>query len=127
MNTYFNNHNHTTDSNLRLVDCINTPEQLIDKAIDMGLMGIAITDHEVLSAHIAAEKHMLKVQERNPDFKLALGNEIYLTDTRDKGQKYYHFILLAKDRLGYKGLCELSSTAWYRHSSIVTLIQNIVI
>ena len=61
MNTYFNNHNHTTDSNLRLVDCINTPEQLIDKAIDMGLMGIAITDHEVLSAHIAAEKHMLRV------------------------------------------------------------------
>ena len=51
MNTYFNNHNHTTDSNLRLVDCITAPEQLIDKAIDMGLMGIAITDHEVLSAH----------------------------------------------------------------------------
>ena len=112
MNTYFNNHNHTTDSNLRLVDCINTPEQLIDKAIDMGLMGIAITDHEVLSAHIAAEKHMLKVQERNPDFKLALGNEIYLTDTRDNGQKYYHFILIAKDAIGHRALRELSSRAW---------------
>ena len=112
MNTYFNNHNHTTDSNLRLVDCINTPEQLIDKAIDMGLMGIAITDHEVLSAHIAAEKYMLKVQERNPDFKLALGNEIYLTDTRDNGQKYYHFILIAKDAIGHRALRELSSRAW---------------
>lgn len=44
---------------------------------------------------------------------MALGNEIYLTDTREKSQKYYHFILIAKNRIGYKQLCELSSTAWY--------------
>ena len=58
-------------------------------------------------------KYAKEIKEKYPNFKIALGNEIYLTDTRDKGQKYYHFILLAKDRLGYKGLCELSSTAWY--------------
>ena len=58
-------------------------------------------------------KYAKEIKEKYPDFTIALGNEIYLTDTRDKGQKYYHFILLAKDRLGYKGLCELSSTAWY--------------
>ena len=54
-----------------------------------------------------------KLQETNPDFTIALGNEIYLTDTRDKGQKYYHFILIAKDEIGYRALKELSSIAWY--------------
>ena len=30
----FDNHTHTTISNLRLLDCINDPIQLIDKAIE---------------------------------------------------------------------------------------------
>ena len=28
-----------------------------------------------------------KLQETNPDFVIALGNEIYLTDNRESGQK----------------------------------------
>jgi DNA polymerase-3 subunit alpha len=58
-------------------------------------------------------KYAKEIKEKYPDFTIALGNEIYLTDTRESGQKYYHFILLAKDELGYKALKELSSTAWY--------------
>ena len=57
-------------------------------------------------------KYAKKLQETNPDFKVVLGNEIYLTDTRDMGQRYYHFILLAKDAIGYRALKELSSIAW---------------
>lgn len=109
---YFNNHSHTEFSNLRLLDCINKPEALIDKAIEFGLTGIAITDHETLSAHMRVNKYAKKIKEQYPDFTIALGNEIYLTDTRDMGQKYYHFILIAKDEIGYKGLKELSSIAW---------------
>lgn len=100
-------------SNLRLLDCINEPTALIDKAIELGLSGIAITDHECLSAHMTVNQYADKIHEKYPNFKIALGNEIYLTDTRDKGQKYYHFILIAKDLLGYKALKELSSIAWY--------------
>ena len=55
---------------------------------------------------------MKKLQEKYPDFILALGNEIYLTDTRNKNQKYYHFILIAKDSIGHRALRELSSRAW---------------
>lgn len=109
---YFNNHSHTEFSNLRLLDCINKPEALIDKAIELGLTGIAITDHETLSAHMRVNKYAKKIRESNPDFTIALGNEIYLTDTRDMGQKYYHFILIAKNENGYKALKELSSIAW---------------
>lgn len=54
-----------------------------------------------------------QLQKTNPNFKIALGNEIYLTETREKNQKYYHFILIAKDSIGHKALRELSSTAWY--------------
>lgn len=58
-------------------------------------------------------KYAKEIKEKYPDFRIALGNEIYLTETRDSGQKYYHFILLAKDELGYRALKELSSIAWY--------------
>lgn len=111
--TFFDCHSHTEYSNLRLVDCINHPKDLINRAIEIGLSGCSITDHEALCSHMIVNKYAKEIKEKYPDFTIALGNEIYLTDTRDRGQKYYHFILLAKDRLGYKGLCELSSTAWY--------------
>lgn len=112
MQSYFNCHSHTIYSNIRLIDSINHPKALIKKAIELGLSGIAITDHECLSAHVKAEKYMASIQEQYPNFTLAFGNEIYLTDTRDRGQKYYHFILLAKDAIGHRALRELSSRAW---------------
>ena len=112
MRPYFNCHTHTMYSNLRLVDSINKPADLINKAIELGLSGIAITDHECLSAHIEVEKHMKDVKKEHPDFKVAYGNEIYLVDERKPGQKYYHFILIAKDAIGHRALRELSSKAW---------------
>lgn len=112
MRGYFNCHNHTEYSNLRLLDCINKPKALINKAIELGLTGIAITDHECLSAHMEVNQYAKELREKNPDFTVALGNEVYLTDTRDKGQRYYHFILIAKDAIGHRQLRELSTIAW---------------
>ena len=112
MNLRMELHSHTEYSNLRLVDSINKPELLIDRAIELGLKGIAITDHECLSGHVRVQKYQDKIKEENPDFKIALGNEIYLVDERTKGQRYYHFILIAKDAIGHKQLRELSSLAW---------------
>lgn len=113
MGTYFNIHNHTMYSNIRLLDCINRPKDLIDKAIELGLSGIAITDHECLSAHMEVNQYAKKIKEKHPDFVIVLGNEVYLVDKRENGIKYYHFILAAKDALGHKALRELSSIAWY--------------
>lgn len=64
--SYFNNHSHTEFSNLRLLDCINKPEELIDKAIEVGLTGIAITDHESLSAHMRVNKYAKKSKKLIP-------------------------------------------------------------
>ena len=109
MGTYFNIHNHTMYSNIRLLDCINRPTDLIDKAIELGLSGIAITDHECLSAHMEVNQYAKKIKEKHPDFIIALGNEVYLVDKREPGIKYNHFILTAKDEMGHKALRELSS------------------
>ena len=108
----FEVHSHTMYSNLRLLDCINRPKNLIDRAIELGLAGIAITDHEALCGHPEINFYAQELLEKNPNFKVALGNEIYLTDTRDNGQKYYHFILIAKNKIGHRALRELSSRAW---------------
>ncbi len=113
MRKYFNNHAHTIYSNVRLLDAINRPKDLIKKAHELGMSGIAITDHEILSGHVEALKVAEEIYKEDPDFLVALGNEIYLTDTRDNGQKYYHFILIAKDAIGHKALRELSSQSWF--------------
>ena len=99
------------DSNIRLLDCINTPEKLVEYAHEIGLKGICITDHEALGSHMEIDRLIKKWKEIDPEFKIGRGNEIYLTETRDKNQKYYHFILLAADTTGHRMLRELSSIA----------------
>ena len=108
----FEVHSHTHYSNLRLLDCINRPKDLVKRAIELGLSGIAITDHETLAGHMELNIYQKEVQKENPDFKIALGNEIYLIGDRGNGQKYYHFILIAKNKTGHRALKELSSMAW---------------
>lgn len=108
----FEVHSHSEYSNIRLLDCINKVTDLIDRAVEIGLSGIALTDHECLSGHPEANFYAQKILEEHPNFKVALGNEIYLTPNREMGQKYYHFILIAKNKTGHRALRELSSRAW---------------
>lgn len=108
----FECHSHTMYSNLRLLDCINRPKDLIDRAIELNLSGICITDHECLSSHVELDRLIQEYKETNPSFKIARGNEIYLIDERGQNQQYWHFILIAKNAIGHKMLRELSSTAW---------------
>ena len=140
--SYSSLHVHSDYSNIRMLDSINQLPLLFDRARELKLTGLAITDHESLSGHIKAiqlvngkraklkekyekeqdeEKKSLVKEELDywNNFKLILGNEVYLTrndltkDNYIKGQdKYYHFILLAKDEEGHKQLRELSSRAW---------------
>ena len=70
---------------------------------------------------VKVEKIYKKVKEKNPDFKVVFGNEIYLcrnglnaSNFDPKQDKYYHFILLAKDVIGHKQIREISTRAWTR-------------
>ena len=117
--SYASIHAHTEYSNIKIIDSINKVEELIDRAYDKGLKAIAITDHDTLSGHVRAIKHF-KNNYEDKEFKMILGNEIYLTregldaSNYKKGEKFYHLLLLAKDAEGHKQLRQLSSRAWDR-------------
>ena len=108
----FEIHVHSEFSNLRLLDSINKIKDITDRAIEIGLSGYCLTDHECLSGAPQANFYAQEIIKEHPDFKVALGNEIYLTPNREMGQKYYHFILIAKNKTGFRALRELSSRAW---------------
>ena len=116
-------HNHSEFSNFRLKDAVNKVGKMIDYANEIGLSGLALTDHECLSGHVQAIQYVKKQKEAGKlpqDFKLALGNEIYLVDREDTLTKkeanekitFYHFLLVARSLKGYDALRELSSQAW---------------
>jgi len=106
-----NLHTHTDHSNYRMLDCTNKIPDLIAYAKKLGHKGIAITDHETVGSHMEANEY----QDEN--FKIILGNEIYLCKNDCKEtHKYPHFILLAKDAEGHRALRELSTRAWCENS-----------
>lgn len=110
---YFSVHNHDDTSNIRLLDCIIKPKELVNYARELNLKGVCITSHECLSSHMEYNEMATQFKNENIDFKIGLGNEIYLVDERKPKQKYYHLILLAKDKIGHEQLRILSSKAWY--------------
>ena len=114
-------HNHTQYSNARLRDCIIKEKDLIKYAVELGHEVVAITDHESVMNAVKVEKVYKKIKEKNPDFKVIFGNEIYLcrnglnADNFVSGQdRYYHFILLAKDEIGHRQIREISTRACMR-------------
>ena len=112
MTQRFEPHAHSEYSNIRLLDSVIKIKALIDRAIEIGLCGCCLTDHECLSGTPEANSYAQEILKEHPDFKVGLGNEIYLTPNRELGQKYYHFILIAKNKMGFRALRELSSRAW---------------
>ena len=114
-------HNHTDFSNFRLRDSINTVESLIDYALELEHQVVAITEHDTIASAIRAEKYYNKIKKDNPNFKLIRGNEIYLVrnglnanNYKKETDRYFHFILLAKDLEGHRQIREVSSRAWMR-------------
>ena len=115
----FNIHTHSDYSNLRLKDATSRVEDILEYSLELGLPGIALTDHEALSGHIKVDKHIKDNADRFKDFTVAYGNEIYLIDKEEESKRedneriqYYHFLLLAKNQRGYEFLRRQSTQAW---------------
>ena len=113
-------HNHTDKgSNHEFRDSINKIKDLIDYSYSIGHSAVCITDHECLSAHYEAIDYY--ESKDWGDFKIGLGNEIYLCPefitAENVGHNFYpHFILIATDAFGYKGIRELSTKAWTKNA-----------
>ena len=114
-------HNHSDYSNIRLRDCINKLDDLFNYAGKLGHKVVALTDHESISGWVKAENAAKKLKDKYPELKIILGNEIYLcrnglnaNNYNREVDRYYHFILLAKDSIGARQIREISTRAWMR-------------
>ena len=123
MNEFYGSiHNHTDRSNFRLRDSTNRLEELCWYAAkDLGHNFIAITDHETISTAIDCQKVEKSIRKEFPNFKIIRGNEIYLCrnglnkENYVRGEdKFFHWILLAKDEIGHRQIREISTKAWGR-------------
>jgi DNA polymerase-3 subunit alpha len=112
---YVGLHVHTHFS---LFDGIATPEEYIDRAVELGMPALAITDHGTLSGH----RELYRVAKAK-GIKPILGLEGYMcadiSDTRDKSERegqqdlvYNHIILLAKNKIGLENLNKISELSW---------------
>lgn len=107
-----------------MLDSINRIEDLFEYTHELGHMGLTITDHETVGNHVQAIHMFKSLKEKDPekwkDYKLLLGNEIYLCDRKkiqeEKQYEFPHFILIAKNLRGHKALRELSTVAWCENS-----------
>ncbi len=119
---YFGCHVHDEFSNLTAgLDCINRLTDVVKYAKEIGMSGLAITNHDNLCEVIDINRLQKKLRKNEDDFTLAIGNEIYLVDSyhedadgKNVRQQYYHFILIAKDKIGYQAISDLSTRAWIR-------------
>jgi DNA polymerase-3 subunit alpha len=113
--SYIGLHVHTHYS---LFDGIATPEEYVDRAVELGMSAIAITDHGTLSGH--RELHRIA---KAKGIKPILGVEGYMCadrfDTRDKSERngdldlvYNHIVLLAKNQIGLENLNKISEISW---------------
>lgn len=105
-------HNHTEFSNARMNDCIVKLDDLLSTSYNLGYSGIVITDHDCLSSSVK----VLELAQKYDNFKVGLGNEIYLVEEQpiEDIHKFYHFLLIARTEKGYQYLKELSTRAWLR-------------
>ena len=102
-------HVHTQYS---ILDGMSDIGKLFSRAEELGMPGIAITDH----GNMYGVKDFKDVAAKHPSVKPIIGCEIYVTQHYDhhlkdnEHRKYYHLILLAKNYDGYRNLMKIVST-----------------
>ena len=121
MEDFVHLHVHTYYS---ILDGQSSIKKLVNKAIDDGMKGMAITDHGnmfgIKEFHdICNDVNKKRKKEGLEPFKPIFGCEMYVAKHGPKEQKNgkedqsgYHLIVLAKNQNGYKNLIKLVSRAW---------------
>ena len=100
------------------MDGVATPQEYVNRAVELGMPAIAITDHGTLSGH----REMYRAA-KEAGIKPILGVEGYMTtDMADKrakaertdplDQNYHHIVLLAKNQQGLENLNKINEIAW---------------
>lgn len=102
-------HNHSEYS---LLDGANRTGAMVQKAAEMGMDSLALTDHGVMFGSVE-----FYFAAKKAGIKPILGVEAYVAPKgiHSRGGRSdkdsYHLLLLAKNETGYRNLCKLSSVA----------------
>ncbi len=99
-------HNH---SDYSLLDGASQVPKIVERANQLGMKSIALTDHGVMYGVLELIKTCKKY-----DIKPIIGNEMYIIngsidDPQPKKEKRYHLVVLAKNYVGYKNLVKLTT------------------
>ncbi|AWX06681.1 DNA polymerase III subunit alpha [Prevotella intermedia] len=121
MEDFVHLHVHTHYS---ILDGQSKVSYLVDKAVNNGMKGMAITDHGVMFgikefSDYCANINKARKKNGEEPFKPIFGCEMYVARRRkeDKVKEMhdnsgYHLIVLAKNYQGYRNLIKLVSHAW---------------
>ncbi len=99
-------HNH---SHYSILDGLSKPKDMVKKAKSFAQKAMAITDHGTLMGAVDFYQEAVKA-----GIKPIIGSEFYIVsdmNQKDKNERRYHLVLLAKDQTGYKNLLRLSTEA----------------
>ena len=104
-------HNH---SDYSLLDGASQLPAMVDRAVELGMPALALTDHGVMYGAIELLKLCTKA-----GIKPIIGNEMYvingsIDDPQQKKEKRYHLVVLAKNAVGYRNLVKLTSISHLR-------------
>ena len=99
-------HNH---SDYSLLDGASQVSKIVERASELGMDSIALTDHGVMYGVLDLVKKC-----RMKGIKPIIGNEMYIIngsidDPQPKKEKRYHLVVLAKNKTGYKNLVKLTT------------------
>ena len=99
-----------THSHYSLLDGLGKIDELIQRAKELNMDALALTDHGVLYGAIEFYK-----KAKAESIKPILGVEAYLAPrdrfSRDPNEKYFHLTLLAENLVGWKNLIKLVTKA----------------
>ncbi|WP_115126082.1 DNA polymerase III subunit alpha [Synechococcus sp. GEYO] len=104
-------HNH---SDYSLLDGASQLPQMVERAKELGMPALALTDHGVMYGAV----ELLKLC-KSSGVKPIIGNEMYvingsIDDPQPKKERRYHLVVLAKNAVGYRNLVKLTSISHLR-------------
>ena len=104
-------HNH---SDYSLLDGASQLPQMVERAKELGMPALALTDHGVMYGAV----ELLKLC-KGTGVKPIIGNEMYvingsIDDPQPKKERRYHLVVLAKNAVGYRNLVKLTSISHLR-------------
>jgi DNA polymerase-3 subunit alpha len=103
MNNFTLFHNHSYYS---ILDGLQSPKDIVSRAVELGMKTVGISDHGSLSGII---KFYRACKEKN--IKPMIGCEFYLGNEVEGERSNNHIIIIAKNYNGYKDLIKLNNFA----------------